>query len=163
MAPPIDADEGAQDKLVDAIRQVEEAHRAVTQKNQALENLSAKLSKYLSPELYRSIFSGEKSVEVASQRKKLTIFFSDIAGFTETTDLLESEELTLPSSGDYAADAADGRARVTCAAPPAATPARRGRFRGRRSSPSCAPRSSPSLRRGCPCGRCRSSGRRAIP
>ena len=59
-----------------------------------LESLSSKLSKYLSPQLYKSIFSGEKSAEVASQRKKLTIFFSDIAGFTETTDLLESEELT---------------------------------------------------------------------
>ena len=59
-----------------------------------LESLSSKLSKYLSPQLYKSIFSGEKNVEVASQRKKLTIFFSDIAGFTETTDLLESEELT---------------------------------------------------------------------
>ena len=59
-----------------------------------LESLSGKLSKYLSPQIYRSIFSGEKNVEVASQRKKLTIFFSDIAGFTETTDLLESEELT---------------------------------------------------------------------
>ncbi len=85
----------AQQKLVDAIEQVEAANRAVVQKNEALENLSAKLSKYLSPQLYKSIFSGEKSVEVASQRKKLTIFFSDIAGFTETTDLLESEELTL--------------------------------------------------------------------
>jgi PAS domain-containing protein len=42
----------------------------------------------------RQIFSGEKNVEVASQRKKMTIFFSDIAGFTETTDILESEELT---------------------------------------------------------------------
>jgi class 3 adenylate cyclase len=31
---------------------------------------------------------------VVAQRKKLTIFFSDIAGFTETTDMLESEELT---------------------------------------------------------------------
>jgi class 3 adenylate cyclase len=59
-----------------------------------LESLSSKLSKYLSPQLYKSIFSGEKNVEVAAQRKKLTIFFSDIAGFTETTDLLESEELT---------------------------------------------------------------------
>jgi class 3 adenylate cyclase/PAS domain-containing protein len=85
----------AERKLLDAIGQVEDANRAVTQKNQALENLSAKLSKYLSPQLYRSIFSGEKSVEVTSQRKKLTIFFSDIAGFTETTDMLESEELTL--------------------------------------------------------------------
>ena len=52
------------------------------------------MSKYLSPQLYRSIFSGEKNVDVTSQRKKMTIFFSDIAGFTETTDLLESEELT---------------------------------------------------------------------
>ncbi len=30
----------------------------------------------------------------AAKRKKLTIFFSDIANFTETTDSLESEELT---------------------------------------------------------------------
>lgn len=31
---------------------------------------------------------------IASKRKKLTIFFSDIAGFTETTESLESEQLT---------------------------------------------------------------------
>ena len=50
----------------------------------------------------QSIFSGEKNVEVASQRKKLTIFFSDIAGFTETTDMLESEELTTSSTSTCA-------------------------------------------------------------
>ncbi len=33
-------------------------------------------------------------MRIASQRKKLTICFSDIAGFTETTDKMESEELT---------------------------------------------------------------------
>ncbi len=59
-----------------------------------LEALSNKLSKYLAPQVYSSIFSGRHSVEVSSTRKKLTIFFSDIAGFTETTDNLESEELT---------------------------------------------------------------------
>jgi class 3 adenylate cyclase len=59
-----------------------------------LEALSAKLGKYLSPQIYNSIFSGEQSVEILSKRKKLTIFFSDIAAFTETTDNLESEELT---------------------------------------------------------------------
>ncbi len=84
----------AEAQLLDAKLRAEDASRQVSEKNQMLESLSAKLSKYLSPQLYRSIFSGEKGVEVASQRKKLTIFFSDIAGFTETTDLLESEELT---------------------------------------------------------------------
>ena len=80
--------------LQEAKQRLEEANRQVTEKNRTLEALSSKLSKYLSPQLYKSIFAGEKSVEVVSQRKKLTIFFSDIAGFTETTDLLESEELT---------------------------------------------------------------------
>ena len=34
-------------------------------------------------------------MKIASSRKKLTIFFSDIADFTATTDDLESEELTV--------------------------------------------------------------------
>jgi len=80
--------------LLEAKRRAEEATQLVSEKNRILESLSSKLSKYLSPQLYKSIFSGDKNVEVASQRKKLTIFFSDIAGFTETTDMLESEELT---------------------------------------------------------------------
>jgi len=63
-------------------------------KNLELEGLSTKLSKYLSPQVYSSIFTGEQSVEIASKRKKLTVFFSDIASFTETTDNMESEELT---------------------------------------------------------------------
>jgi len=33
-------------------------------------------------------------VEIAARRKKLTIFFSDITNFTETSDNMESEELT---------------------------------------------------------------------
>jgi CheY-like chemotaxis protein len=72
----------------------EAANRLVTEKNQILENLSSKLSKYLSPQIYQSIFRGEQGVEISSKRKKLTICFTDIAGFTETTDNLESEELT---------------------------------------------------------------------
>ncbi|MGH6728349.1 MAG: PAS-domain containing protein [Pseudolabrys sp.] len=83
-----------EESLVEAKQRAERANKLVSEKNRMLESLSVKLSKYLSPQLYKSIFSGEKNVEVASQRKKLTIFFSDIAGFTETTDLLESEELT---------------------------------------------------------------------
>jgi adenylate cyclase len=66
----------------------------IGQKNLELEALSVKLSKYLSPQVYDSIFSGRQEVRLASQRKKLTVFFSDIVGFTETTDKMESEDLT---------------------------------------------------------------------
>ena len=84
----------AEAELREAHRQTELAHALVTEKNQALEALSNKLSKYLSPQVYGSIFAGQREVEIASARKKLTIFFSDIVDFTATTDELESEELT---------------------------------------------------------------------
>jgi class 3 adenylate cyclase len=71
-----------------------EANQLVTEKNRMLESLSNQLSKYLSPQVYASIFSGDQSVEIASKRKKLTVFFSDIADFMGTTDSLESDELT---------------------------------------------------------------------
>jgi class 3 adenylate cyclase/PAS domain-containing protein len=71
-----------------------EKSNALEQKSNALEQLSKQLAKYLSPQVYDSIFSGKQEVKVASSRKKLTIFFSDIVGFTETADRLESEELT---------------------------------------------------------------------
>lgn len=70
------------------------AAEVIAQKNKELEALSTKLSKYLSPQIYNSIFTGAQNVEIASRRKKLTIFFSDVVNFTETTDKLESEELT---------------------------------------------------------------------
>jgi len=66
----------------------------VAERTAALEQLSNQLSKYLSPQVYESIFRGKHEVKITSSRKKLTIFFSDIADFTETTDRLESEELT---------------------------------------------------------------------
>jgi class 3 adenylate cyclase len=70
------------------------ANDIIAQKNKELEALSKKLSKYLSPQIYHSIFTGAQNVEIASKRKKLTVFFSDIANFTATTDNLESEDLT---------------------------------------------------------------------
>jgi class 3 adenylate cyclase len=64
------------------------------QTNKVLETVSDQLAKYISPQLYQSIVSGEQRVAIGSKRKKLTIFFSDIANFTEISDQLEPEELT---------------------------------------------------------------------
>lgn len=73
---------------------IDAREKELTDQTTALEQLSGKLSKYLSPQVYDSIFAGRQEVKVASTRKKLTVFFSDIAGFTEAADRLESEELT---------------------------------------------------------------------
>ncbi|MEM7025043.1 MAG: adenylate/guanylate cyclase domain-containing protein, partial [Pseudomonadota bacterium] len=81
-------------ELESANAQVTEAAREIERKNEELEGLSNKLAKYLSRQVYDSIFSGRQEVKIASQRKKLTVCFSDIANFTETTERLESEELT---------------------------------------------------------------------
>jgi len=66
----------------------------VNKKNQILQELSQKLSFYLSPQIYDSIFSGKQDVCLKSTRKKLTIFFSDLVNFTQTTENLEPEILS---------------------------------------------------------------------
>ena len=70
------------------------AEKMALEKKNEIESISKQLSKYLSPQIYHSIFSGEKKADIISQRKKLTIFFSDIVGFTEITDTLEAEEIS---------------------------------------------------------------------
>ncbi len=67
------------------------ANKSLNEKNDQLEALSGKLAKYLSRQVYDSIFEGKTDVRVQSYRKELTVFFSDIEGFTELTDRLEAE------------------------------------------------------------------------
>lgn len=81
-------------QLSEAYEEVKRHDLEVEEKNRALESLSSKLSKYLSPQVYSSIFSGRQDVRLASQRKKLTVLFIDIVGFTSTTDQMEAEDLT---------------------------------------------------------------------
>lgn len=69
-------------------------NRELADSNNFLAKIAGKIAKYLSPQIYKSIFSGEKDVVVSTERKKLTIFFSNIKDFTDTTESLQPEEIT---------------------------------------------------------------------
>ena len=70
------------------------SRKRIRESKQHIEEFANKLSKYLSPQVYSQIFLGKKDVRIESYRKKLSIFFSDIRGFTSLTDSMESEELS---------------------------------------------------------------------
>jgi PAS domain S-box-containing protein len=82
------------EKLAKRAKSLSQLNEEVKVKNEQLQALSNKLAKYLSRQVYTNIFEGKKDVKIESYRKKLTIFFSDIQGFTELTDRVESEVLT---------------------------------------------------------------------
>jgi|TARA_Y100000780_G_scaffold230899_1_gene254267 class 3 adenylate cyclase len=65
----------------------------IVEKTQQLETLAKRLAKYLSPQIYQTIFSGEQELQDTYARKNLTIFFSDIYQFTDLSDTLEPEKL----------------------------------------------------------------------
>ncbi|MEL7081946.1 MAG: adenylate/guanylate cyclase domain-containing protein, partial [Pseudomonadota bacterium] len=75
-------------------RSFSSVNQELATKNQFLADLSSKIGKYLSPQVYASIFAGEKDVTISTERKKLTVFFSDIKDFTLTTERLQPEEIT---------------------------------------------------------------------
>ncbi len=69
-------------------------HIALAERTAMLRELSAKLSRYLPPQVYQMIFRGVQDTSIHAKRKKLTIFFSDIKDFTAMTEDLEPEDLT---------------------------------------------------------------------
>ncbi|MDC3108178.1 adenylate/guanylate cyclase domain-containing protein [Paracoccaceae bacterium] len=78
----------AHEKLLKAVLEDAEIQKEKTQK------LSSNLAKYLPPQIHEAIFSGKFETGIATKRKKLTIFFSDIANFTSTSEGLQPEDLT---------------------------------------------------------------------
>jgi adenylate cyclase len=75
-------------------QQIRAMNRELASANDFLASVSMKISKYLSPQIYKSIFSGQRDVKITTERKKLTIFFSDIKDFTATAEHMQPEEFT---------------------------------------------------------------------
>ena len=75
-----------------SVRKQQEAQ--IKEQNLELEKITHRLSKYLSPQIYDSIFTGEEKDFLATKRKKLTLFFSDLENFTKLSEDMAPEDLT---------------------------------------------------------------------
>ncbi len=64
------------------------------QSNLRLDGMNGYLKRYISPQIYSTISSTHEE-ELKTRRKRLTVFFSDIEGFTELMDNLEEEAVTV--------------------------------------------------------------------
>ena len=78
------------EKLIDLNK---EAYDSLKEKNKRLEEISNRLAKYLSPQIYKNIFEAESEQMSDYKRKKITVFFSDIKGFTDLSDSLDPDLL----------------------------------------------------------------------
>mgnify|MGYP001333245784 CR=1 FL=1 len=78
----------ARDKLFRCVIEDADAQK------EKVEALLEQLGKYTPPQIQASLLRGDYTKEIATKRKKLTIFFSDIANFTSTSEGLQPEDLT---------------------------------------------------------------------
>lgn len=74
-------------------QQMQLTETALKTANTQLEDAQATLSRYVAPQLAQKIREGAAGEVWGHQRRKLTIFFSDIKDFSVTTDLMEPEDL----------------------------------------------------------------------
>ena len=58
------------------------------------ELLALQLGKFIPPQMHKAMMQGDFNTDVTTRRKKLTIFFSDIKNFTDTSEKLQPEDLT---------------------------------------------------------------------
>ena len=75
-------------------RELVEASNDAESRRLEMENIATKISKYLPYQIYHSVFHEQREVRLENQRKKLTVFFSDIERFSSISERMEAEQLT---------------------------------------------------------------------
>ncbi|MBE7437723.1 MAG: nitrate- and nitrite sensing domain-containing protein [Spirochaetales bacterium] len=63
----------------------------VAARTKELSSITTLLSKYLAPQLFNQIFTGKHAILSEHRRVQLTVFFSDIVGFTRMTERVDPE------------------------------------------------------------------------
>lgn len=76
------------------VKAVYESNESLHASEERMASLTRQLSRYLSPPIYDALIEGTSSAELGSRRRKLTVFFSDIIGFTARTERMEPEDLS---------------------------------------------------------------------
>jgi class 3 adenylate cyclase len=71
-----------------------QAHLERSANARRLQALSQKLGRYLAPQVFKSLFDGSREAEIRTQRKRLTVFFSDIKDFTAATATWPPQDVT---------------------------------------------------------------------
>ena len=66
----------------------------INRERKKVKKITSELSKYIPPQIHDALFAGKYDTEIKTQRRKLTVFFSDIRNFTSTSENLQPEDLT---------------------------------------------------------------------
>ncbi len=66
----------------------------VIERTQRIKSIESSLKKYLPKQLVETITKGDQVAEPKTERRKLTVFFSDIKGFTDLTESMEAEDMS---------------------------------------------------------------------
>jgi len=83
------------EKIITIEEMNSDLEKKVEERTKTINTLNDKMKRYLSPQLYASIVGGERDASLDKYyRKKLTVFFSDIYNFTNTTEHMEAEDLS---------------------------------------------------------------------
>ena len=80
--------------IVKVLEYAEKQRLEAEKREEKVDELARQLARYIPPQIHSALMAGNYSTEVATRRKKLTIFFSDIKNFTSTSEGLQPEDLT---------------------------------------------------------------------
>lgn len=74
-------------------QRLRDAHLKLDRSARLLESSNKVIRRYIPSQLAEKIFRGEHTEVFRPERNKLTIFFSDVEGFTDASDQLDAEDL----------------------------------------------------------------------
>ena len=80
-------------RLVNIIEHYRQLSSHTQQRLESLVTMTNRLTRYLPSRVWQPILKNQNSTEIISQRRKLTILFSDIVGFTDLSDTISPDHL----------------------------------------------------------------------